>query len=341
MILEDKQRVSIVIPFHNEEQNIPVLYEEIVQAMTTVTDDYEMIFVDDRSTDGTYAAILEEVKRDPRVVCIRLRRNHGQTGALAAGFDHATGDIVISMDGDLQHDPADIPVMVGRMTETCCDIISGWRKERVDPFLSRKLPSRIANWIMARFSGLDIHDFGTTFKVYRRDVLSRVKLYGELHRFIPALATMYGASVVEVPITSRPRKFGQSHYNIMRTFRVIFDLLTIRFMLRYLTRPIHFFGLPGLFSFIIGGGVGMFLVIKKVVTGGDIFTQHGPLMLLAVLLILSGIQLICFGLLGELLTRTYFESSNKTIYTVDRVIRHEDMAGRDVAAVVSANCNRG
>lgn len=320
------QKISIVVPFHNEEKNVPLLYVEIVKAMSDVTFDYEMVFVDDLSTDGTYSALLDLVRQDPRVTCVKLRRNHGQTGALAAGFDHATGDIVIPMDGDLQHDPADIPNLLKPLLEDGYDIASGWRKNRVDPFFSRKLPSRIANWFMAKLSGLHIHDFGTTFKAYRREVLCRVNLYGDLHRFIPALALSEGARVVEVPIASRKREHGKSHYGIRRTFRVFFDLITIRFILRYIQRPIHFFGLPGALCLFCGGGLGTFLLGKKILAGGDVFTRHAPLLLLAVLFVLAGVQLICFGLLGEILTRIYFESGGKTIYSIDRVTRHADVS---------------
>ncbi|HPB27777.1 MAG TPA: glycosyltransferase family 2 protein [Acidobacteriota bacterium] len=320
-----RPNISIVVPFHNEEANIPLLYREIVQAMAGITGDYELVFVDDKSTDGTVGAILELARQDPRIVCVKLRRNHGQTGALAAGFDHAAGDIVVSMDGDLQHDPADIPALLRPVQDDAYDIASGWRKERIDPFLSRKLPSRIANWIMAKFSGLEIHDFGTTFKAYRRNILSQVRLYGDLHRFIPALALAYGARVLEVPINSRRRQHGKSHYTITRTFRVMFDLITIRFLLKYLTRPLHFFGRPGLVCFFGGMGVGLFLVAKKLIIGGDAFTQHAPLLIFAVLMVLAGVQLLCFGLLGEMLTRVYFESSRRTIYAVENVIRHENL----------------
>lgn len=321
------KKISIVVPFHNEEQNVPVLYQEIVEVMAGITPDYEMVFVDDKSTDRTADVLLDLVRRDPRVVCVKLRRNHGQTGALAAGFDYAAGAFVIPMDGDLQHDPADIPDMLHFVMDGDYDIASGWRKERIDPFLSRKLPSRVANWLMAKLSGLHIHDFGTTFKVYRREILENINLYGDLHRFIPALALAYGARIVEVPITSRKRKYGKSHYNLKRTFRVFFDLITIRFISRYLQRPIHFFGVPGLICFGGGGGIGLFLLLKKIMSGSDIFARHAPLMLLSVLLVLAGVQLISFGLLAELLTRIYFESAGKTIYALDRVIRHEDLNG--------------
>jgi glycosyltransferase involved in cell wall biosynthesis len=319
-------KISIVVPFHNEEANIPLLYGEIVGVMADISEDYEMVFVDDKSTDGTVGAILALARRDPRIVCVKLRRNHGQTGALAAGFDHAVGEIIVSMDGDLQHDPADIPALLRPVQADACDIASGWRKERIDPYLSRKLPSRIANWIMAKFSGLEIHDFGTTFKAYRRDILSQVRLYGDLHRFIPALALAYGARVCEVPINSRRRQHGKSHYTITRTFRVMFDLITIRFLLKYLTRPLHFFGRPGLVCLFGGTGTGLFLLGKKILLGGDIFSQHAPLLMFSVLLVLAGVQLLCFGLLGEMLTRVYFESSQRTIYSVEKVIRHEDLS---------------
>ena len=317
-----QEKISIVVPFHNEEENIPTLYQEILEAMTDVTPEYEMIFVDDKSTDGTFRILDGLARQDPRVVVVKLRRNHGQTGALAAGFDQATGDVVIPMDGDLQHDPADIPDMIRCMAEGKYDIVSGWRKERKDPFFSRKLPSRIANWLMAKLSGLHIHDFGTTFKAYRRDILSQVDLYGDMHRFIPALALSHGARVVEIPINNRKRVHGKSHYNIMRTFRVMFDLLTIRFILKYIQRPIHFFGIPGVLCFLAGAGIGFVLVLKKIVQGGEVFANHAALLLLGAMLVLSGVFLVCIGLLGELLTRIYFEHGNKTIYSIDRVIRH-------------------
>jgi len=320
-LLTDK-KISIVVPFHNEEENVPILYGEIVEVMKEVSPNYEMVFVDDKSTDNTVNVIKDIIEKDERVKLVKLRRNFGQTGALAAGFDYATGEIIISMDGDLQHDPSDIPNLLKYVLDGY-DIASGWRKNRIDPFLSRKLPSKIANWIMAKFSGVELHDFGTTFKAYKSEVISNVRLYGELHRFIPALATLYGAEIIEVPIKNRKRKYGKSHYNIMRTFRVIFDLFTIRFLIKYITRPLHFFGLPGLFCIFSGGGIGTFLLIKKIVTHGDIFAIHGPLLILAILLILAGIQLFSIGLLGEMLTRTYFESSDKRIYTVHEIITRE------------------
>jgi glycosyltransferase involved in cell wall biosynthesis len=250
---------------------------------------------------------------------LRLKRNYGQTTALSAGFDYASGDIIISMDGDLQHDPADIPTLLGTMETTGCDIVSGWRQKRVDNFILRRLPSRIANWMMAKLSGVDIHDFGTTFKVYRREIIKDVPLYGEMHRFIPALAAWNGAKIVEVPIRNIVRPGGKSHYGISRTLRVFFDIITIRFLMRYMTRPLHFFGPPGLLGMFAGGAILAFLLFDKIFWQAPIFVQHGPLMVLGMMLCLFGVQLLAVGLVGELLMRTHFESRENPIYRVERV----------------------
>jgi glycosyltransferase involved in cell wall biosynthesis len=326
-----REKVSVVVPIFNEEENIPLLFEEIMSVMEGVTPDFELILVDDRSTDGSFEQLLRVVRRDPRAICIRLRRNQGQTAAMSAGFDHAGGAYIIAMDGDLQNDPADIPKLLQTMLETGSDIASGWRRNRREPFLRRRLPSRVANWMISVLSGVKLHDYGATLKAYRRSLLGRVRLYGDHHRFIPALAARYGADVVEVPINDRRRRFGRSKYNLTRTFRVVIDLITIRFLLRYLTRPIHFFGIPGLLAFLAGGAIGVFLLLKKIILAADVFTKHGPLMLLSVLLIIAGIQLICFGLLGELLTRIYFEGGDHTIYTIDRVYRQADLEAEGTA----------
>jgi glycosyltransferase involved in cell wall biosynthesis len=251
---------------------------------------------------------------------VRLKRNYGQTVALAAGFDHAEGDVIISMDGDLQHDPADIPKMLAAFEETGCDIVSGWRQKRVDNFLLRRAPSRVANWLMSRLSGVKIHDFGTTFKVYRKDTIKQIRLYGEMHRFIPALASWNGATIVEVPIKNIERPGGRSHYGLSRTVRVLFDLLTIRFLLKYVTRPLHFFGPIGLVSTTVGLLINLWLILDKALHGTDLFDKHGPLMLLGAVLILAGVQLVSSGLIGEMLSRTYFESQGKPIYSIERII---------------------
>lgn len=311
---------SVVVPLHDEQESVRELYKQLSAVMTGRYEPVEFIFIDDHSADATNQVLKEIADGDPRVVAIRLKRNYGQTVALAAGFDYAEGEVIISMDGDLQHDPADIPVLLAAFEETGCDIVSGWRKKRVDNFLLRRAPSRVANWLMAKLSGVNIHDFGTTFKVYRKDTIKQIKLYGEMHRFIPALASWNGATVIEVPIRNIERPDGRSHYGLSRTVRVLFDLLTIRFLLKYVTRPLHFFGPIGLLSTTIGMSIYVWMIIDKLVYGTDLFDKHGPLMLLGAVLILAGVQLVSSGLIGEMLSRTYFESQGKPIYSIEKVI---------------------
>jgi len=263
----------------------------------------------------------------PRRV-VRFHDLHSESGILVVAVEPgspaqraslAEGDVIISMDGDLQHDPADIPKMLAAFEETGCDIVSGWRQKRVDNFLLRRAPSRVANWMMSRLSGVNIHDFGTTFKVYRKDTIKQIKLYGEMHRFIPALASWNGATVVEVPIKNIERPGGRSHYGLSRTVRVLFDLLTIRFLLKYVTRPLHFFGPIGLVSTTVGLLINLWLILDKALHGTDLFDKHGPLMLLGAVLILAGVQLVSSGLIGEMLSRTYFESQGKPIYSIESI----------------------
>ena len=313
-------RYSVVIPFHNEQESVRELYGRLCQVMDPLDGSAEFIFVDDHSTDGTPHILAELAARDRRMVVVRLKRNYGQTVALGAGFDHASGEVIISMDGDLQHEPEDIPTLLSAFHETGCDIVSGWRKNRVDNLLLRRIPSRIANWIMSKLSGVDIHDFGTTFKVYRRETIKQVRLYGEMHRFIPALASWNGATVVEVPIRNSNRSLGQSHYGISRTIRVLFDLLTIRFLLKYVTRPLHFFGPIGLTAMMSGIGIAGWLLVRKLLYDIDLIVQHGPLTILSIVLFLAGLQLISAGLVGELMSRTYFESQNKAVYSVEKIV---------------------
>ncbi len=246
-------KYSIVVPFHNEEENVTTLYDRVKLVMEHVGDSFELVFVDDGSRDRTYRLLEEIAAVDSRVLVVKLRRNFGQTSALAAGFDHAQGGFVLAMDGDLQHDPDEIPNFLAKLEEGY-DVVSGWRSQRGDNMLLRRIPSRAANWLMARLSGVSIHDFGTTFKAYRREVIQSIPLYGEMHRFIPALASWYGASICEIPISNPQRVFGKSHYGISRTFRVFFDLMTIRFLLRYMTRPLHFFGSIGALGMLSGSG---------------------------------------------------------------------------------------
>ena len=310
--------ISIVIPIHNEEPSILPLYDRLTAVMEKIRRPYEILFVDDASTDRSFDLLANLVETDGRLKVIRLRRNFGQTAALAAGFDESQGNIVISLDGDLQHAPEDIPLLLEKIDQGY-DIASGWRKERLDNAVTRKIPSRIANWLMAKASKVELRDFGTTFKAYRAEILKDVNLYGELHRFIPALASFYGARVVEVPIRNLPRASGGSHYGLSRTFRVMFDIFTIWFLLKYFTRPMHFFGKWGLASAGAGGIILTGLGLNKLWTGQDLIQEHGPLMLLAALALVTGVVLFCTGLLGEVLTRTYFESQGRRIYAVREV----------------------
>ncbi|OYT71464.1 MAG: glycosyltransferase [Chloracidobacterium sp. CP2_5A] len=312
--------VSVVIPMHNEEGSVKKLYERLRAVLEAHYLSFEIIFVDDASRDQTYPLLSDIAASDPRVTVIKLKRNFGQTPALAAGFDYARGEIIVSMDGDLQHDPDDLPALVAPI-QAGYDLASGWRHKRIDNLVMRRIPSRAANWLMAKLSGVELHDFGTTFKAYRRDTIKRIRLYGELHRFIPALASWNGARIVEVPIKNINREDGRSHYGLSRTFRVLFDLVTVRFLLKYVTRPLHFFGMPGLLALFAGISVWVALVAKKLLVGGDVFTAHAPWMMIGVLLILAGIQLFSTGLVAELLARTYFESQGQPIYTVERVER--------------------
>src|SRR5450432_1603443 len=277
--------LSIVIPIHNEELSILPLYDRLTSVLVGLRRQYEILFIDDASSDRSFELLSNLVQTDPHLKVLRLRRNFGQTAALSAGFHESKGKVVIAMDGDLQHAPEDIPALLAKIDEGY-DIASGWRKERIDNALTRKIPSRIANWLMAKASGVDLRDFGTTFKAYRAEVLKDVHLYGELHRFIPALASFYGARVAEVPIQNPPRLNGDSHYGLSRTFRVLFDILTIRFLLKYFTRPMHFFGSLGLFGTTIGGSILAYCAVHKLFRKLDIFTEHGPLMIAGALLLL-------------------------------------------------------
>jgi glycosyltransferase involved in cell wall biosynthesis len=316
--------LSIVIPIHNEEPSILPLYDRLTLVLEQLQRPYEILFVDDASSDRSFELLSNLVETDGHLKVIRLRRNFGQTAALQAGFHEAKGEIVIAMDGDLQHAPEDIPALLEKIDEGF-DIASGWRKRRVDNAIMRKLPSRIANWLMAKASGIELHDFGTTFKAYRAEVLKDVNLYGELHRFIPALASIYGARVAEVPIRNVPRAAGDSHYGIGRTFRVMFDIFTIKFMLKYFTRPMHFFGTLGLIGTGFGGAVLSYLLVKKLL-GYEIVLAHGPLMLAGGMLMLGGMLMFSTGLIGEMMMRTYFESQDRRIYAVREILTRKQRA---------------
>lgn len=309
--------ISIVLPIYNEAENILRLYDELVPVLEATGSSFEIIAVDDGSSDGSFEILKDLSARDGRLRGVRFRRNFGQTAAFAAGFDQAGGDVVVTMDADLQNDPADIPKLLSKMNEGN-DVVSGWRQERwkegLVAFFTRRIPSATANWLISRVTGVYLHDYGCALKAYRSNVIHEIRLYGDLHRFIPAIASYYGVSIAEVPVNYRPRQFGKSKYGIGRTVRVLLDLLTVRFLLSYSTRPIHIFGLLGLLSILLGVGIGIYLTFIKVVYGAALAER--PLLLFGILLVMVGVQLVTMGLLGEMVVRTYYESQNKPIYVV-------------------------
>jgi glycosyltransferase involved in cell wall biosynthesis len=317
---------SVVVPFYNEQENIPPLYMKLTEVMDGIGEPYELVFVDDGSKDDSFKVLSEIYEHDRRVNLVRLRRNFGQTAALKAGFDFARGEIIISMDGDLQHDPEEIPRFLEKIEEGF-DLVSGWRHNRRDHWLTRQLPSRAANWMMAKLSGIDLHDFGTTFKAYRREIIQEIQLYGELHRFIPALASSTGARIAEVPIENLHRKSGKSNYGIGRTIRVFLDLVIVKFLLDYSTRPLQFFGLLGVGGMGLGSLLACFLAYEKFYLHQAIMAEHGPLMMLSSALFISGVQFFSMGLLGEIIARTYYESQNKPIYALREVKSHRKEMG--------------
>ncbi len=312
--LEDS--VSVVIPVYEEEESLPLLYGSLKPVLEATGRDYEIVFVDDGSKDGSMRVLEDIQSKDERVVVVSFRRNFGQTPAMAAGFEYATKDVIITMDADMQNDPADIPVLLERIKD--CDVVSGWRKNRQDKFLSRKLPSKMANWLISRVTGVHLHDYGCTLKAYRKEVIKNVRLYGEMHRFIPAIASWVGASIEEVETNHHPRRFGTSKYGISRTIRVVLDLITVKFLQSFSTRPIHAFGPIGLILGAVGFLISLYLSFEKLVLGYDIGGR--PLLLLAVLLLILGVQLVFMGLLGEMLARVYHESQDKPIFTIKKVL---------------------
>ncbi len=312
--------LTIVIPVYNEAESMRPLHAQLKQALDATGRSYEIITVDDGSRDDSFAILKELHQQDPQVKVVRFRRNFGQTAALAAGFDYARGDVVITMDADLQNDPADIPLLLAEM-EKGYDVVSGWRQNRKEPFFSRRLPSMVANRLISHVTGVHLHDYGCSLKAYRLEVVKGVQLYGELHRFIPALASWMGVSVAEIPVQDHPRRFGRSKYGISRTIRVLLDLITVRFLLSYSTRPIQIFGGAGFLSFLAGVVLGLYLTFVKLVQHQDIGGR--PLLLLAVLLVLLGVQFIGMGLLGELVVRTYYEAQGKPIYAVREIVPEE------------------
>ena len=309
--------ISVVIPAYNEEENIPILYEKLKKVLDSIGESYEIIFVDDGSQDRTPDILKDIAKKDDKVKVIRFRRNYGQTSAIYAGFEHARGDVIITMDADLQNDPEDIPRLLEKINEGY-DIVSGWRKDRKDPFLSRKLPSRIANWIISKVTGVHLHDYGCTLKAYRSEIAKRYRLYGDMHRFLPALAKRFGAKVTEIPVRHHPRLYGSSKYGIDRTIRVILDIFLVKFLNEYITKPLYVFGGIGFLLLFLGVTIELYLTFVKLFLGEDIGDR--PLLILGVLLILAGVQLVSTGIIAELIVRTYYESRGERPYVIEEKI---------------------
>ncbi len=309
--------LSVVIPIRNEAPNLRALYREFTDALERFGRSYEILLIDDGSTDESFEVMARLQAADPRLRVIRFRRNFGQTAAFAAGFARARGRLIITSDGDLQNDPRDIPAMVTTL-ERGADIVCGWRRRRKDPFFSRRVPSMAANWLISRATGVRLHDYGCSLKVFRSEVVKPLKLYGEMHRFLPAMASELGVEIVEVEVNHRPRGHGRSKYGLSRTVRVVLDLLTVKFLLSYSTRPLQIFGLVGLLMGLVGGVVTGWLALQRLFGYQSIANR--PLLLFGILLIFTGVQLITLGLLAELQARTYHESQNKPTYASREIL---------------------
>lgn len=310
----DRPKVSVVVPIYNEIESIPHLLQALSASLTAVQISYEIICVDDGSKDGSDRLLKSSALDRTDLCAVLLRRNYGQTAAIAAGFRYAQGEVIITIDGDLQNDPVDIPMLLNTLEEGEYDLVSGWRRDRQDTKLTRVLPSKIANWLIGQVTGVRLHDYGCSLKAYRADLVSDLNLYGELHRFLPALAFIEGARITERVVTHHPRRFGHSKYGIDRTFRVVMDLLTISFMRKFLTRPMHVFGLFGLVFLTVGLAISTHLAYVRLIVGEDIGQR--PLLILAVVLLLAGLNLFSVGILAEIAMRTYHESQDRPIYRV-------------------------
>ena len=310
-------KISVVVPLYNEAPSLEELYRELTAALQGCGRSYELILVDDGSTDDTFRILTELHARDGRVCVVRLRRNFGQTAAFAAGFSRARGRLIVTSDGDLQNDPRDIPAMLDKIEEGH-DIVCGWRQDRKDPWLTRRVPSKIANWLISVTTGVKLHDYGCSLKVFRAEVLKSIRLYGEMHRFIPAIASEQGVQIAELVVNHRPRQFGSSKYGLSRTMRVLFDLVTVKFLLNYSTRPLQMFGPAGLLLAVIGLAITAYLGYLRLFGGQAIGDR--PLLLLGILMVSTGVQLVTLGLLAELQARTYHESQGKPIYVVRDVL---------------------
>lgn len=316
-------RYSVVVPMHNEEGNVELLASRLRAAMGQLSEPYELIFVDDGSDDGTFPALAQMAERFREVRIVKLKKNFGQTPALAAGFDNAAGEIIIAMDGDLRSDPADIPLLLEKLDEGY-DVVNGWRRQRSHEGFLRTFPSRVANRWLARLSGVNIQDFGTTFKAYRREVVEHFRLYGEQHRYLPVIAAWQGAKIAEVPVSDSPRKFGVSHYGFGRTLRVPFDLLTLKFLQHYRTAPLRLFGIPSAVSFLAGLAALGYALVKPLASGNQPFVGQGPVVGVAAVLLLAAVQLFGMGLLGELLALSYFGPQRAPSYRVERIVTGAD-----------------
>lgn len=316
-----KVELSVVIPIYNEEGNLPILYEKLKTVLEKLGKSYEIIFVNDGSTDKSWEIIKQLAEKDPNVIGVNFRRNYGQTAAMSAGFDVAKGDVIITMDGDLQNDPEDIPRLLEKMSEGY-DIVSGWRKDRKDAFLSRTLPSKIANWLISKVTVVHLHDYGCSLKAYKADIAKNLDYFGEMHRFLPALAKPMGARTTELSVKHHPRIYGKSKYGISRTFKVILDLFLVKFLLDYRTKPLRVFGGTGLLLLLFGLGVLLYLVGIKLFFGQDIGNR--PLLTFGTLLVLSGIQLLSTGIVAELIVRTYYESQNKRPYLIKEIVQKSE-----------------
>lgn len=318
--MNEVKKISVVVPVFNEEDSLPALHKRLMEELPAAGVDFEVLYSDDGSLDGSLL-LLREYAKDPRVKVISFRRNYGQTAAMDAGFRHATGDVVIPLDADLQNDPADIPMLLEHIREGY-DVVKGWRKDRQDTFVSRKLPSRIANWLISRVTGVRLHDYGCTLTAYRKEVLEPVRLYGEMHRFIPAYAVWAGGKMKEVVVRHHPRRHGETKYNITRTFRVILDLMTVRFLLGYSTKPLYLFGKFGLSLGFLAFMSFAWSLFKKLLWNEPFFTD--PFFYLTIFLSLAALQIVLIGLLAELNVRTYFESQNMPAYLVKETHNVED-----------------
>ncbi len=330
--------ISVVIPVYNEELVVDELYLRLNNVLNQIGRSYQIIFVDDGSNDNTFVRLKRIQELDSTIKLIKLRCNFGQTPALAAGFDYAEGEVIIAMDGDLQHSPEDIPKFINKMDEGY-DIVSGWREHRKDPFLTRRLPSKIANWIMKKLSGIPLHDFGTTFKAYKREIIKEINLYGQFHRFIPVLASRIGVKIAEIPIENSKQKHRGSNYTLSRTITVFFDLIRLSFLQKYTSRPLQLFGTIGMTIAITGFLIASYLAGKKILLGISLMVIHGPLLLLSILLMIIGLQILIFGLLAELIVRFFYESKVSQIYSIES-IHSTAMEPNNNGKTVNNQCRR-